>query len=154
MPEMSEKEYRLKNDYPKTYPQDLKEKLYIIDEKKRAQMRKYYDRTSEVQNKQKIILRAKNNPEYCPQEATLSKYDWTDAEKKFLSRCAEEKKLKYAVPRPRPIRGQAITQTQTRSDASTSAQAANSTSTASTSTTTANIHDYYRPATKHKGHFI
>eukprot|EP00854_Cymbomonas_tetramitiformis_P023122 gene23122-27975_t len=81
MSEMSEKEYRLKNDYPKTYPQDLKEKLYIIDEKKRAQMRKYYDRASEVQNKQKIILRAKNNPEYCPQEATLSKYDWTDAEK-------------------------------------------------------------------------
>ena len=130
---MSDKEYRLKNDYPKSYPQELKEKLYKIEEKKRAQMRKYYDRTSVIQNKQKIILRAKNNPNYCPQETTLSKYNWTEAEKKFLSRCAEEKKLKYAVPRPRPIRGQATTQTTL--DASTSAAQPATTSIASTSTT-------------------
>lgn len=58
--QMSEKEYRLKNDYPEPYlTKELREKLYAIDEKKRAQMRKYYDKTKTKQNMEKIILRAK-----------------------------------------------------------------------------------------------
>jgi len=56
---MSEKEYRLKNDYPEPYlTKELREKLYAIDEKKRAQMRKYYNKTKTRQNMEKIILRA------------------------------------------------------------------------------------------------
>ncbi len=125
--QMSEKEYRLKNDYPEPYlTKELREKLYAIDEKKRAQMRKYYDKTKTKQNMEKIILRAKNNPDYCPQEGTLEKYDWSPEQKAYLSRCMEERKLKFAVPRPRPIRVQTTTQT----------AASNTTTTQITATTT------------------
>ena len=113
--QMSEKKYRLKNDYPEPYlTREIREKLYAIDEKKRAQMRKYYDKTKTQQNMEKIILRAKNNPDYCPHEKTLEKYDWSREQKAYLSRCMEERKLKFAVPRPRPIRAQTTTQTSNR----------------------------------------